>query len=275
MGQKNRYVKGTSKQISLRGHRLYENDTKLVIFSDENFNNCGLLRLDLRSDYETEKHIVSILDIIVPKEKELFECNWIATKVIPTAESRVLALKKYGVGLSEEVIIEFDGTKYGFYYTLEVKIMVIEKCKKESFVVIGKEGSTSDGEGFIQKLWDDANSHFGEIQHLAKKDENGNLVGIWGAMSDFSRSFEPWEDFSKGLYLAGAECIDGTEVPKGWTKWIIPAYEYIRAERESDNTFSEVIKYLEDNDITLAGAVHDFTCPKNGKGYMFFPIKKL
>ena len=37
------------------------------------------------------------------------------------------------------------------------KNMKIEKCKKESFTVIGKEGSTSDGEGFIQKLWDDAN----------------------------------------------------------------------------------------------------------------------
>lgn len=145
-----------------------------------------MLRLDLRSDYETEKHIVSILDIIVPKKKELFECNWIAIKAIPTAESCVSALKKYGFGLSEEVLVGFDGTKYGFYYTLEVKIMIIEKCKKESFVVIGKEGSTSDGEEFIQKLWDDANSHFGEIQHLAKKDENGNLVGIWGAMSDFS-----------------------------------------------------------------------------------------
>ena len=29
------------------------------------------------------------------------------------------------------------------------------KVIKKSFVVIGKEGSTLDGEGFIQKLWDD------------------------------------------------------------------------------------------------------------------------
>lgn len=96
--------------------------------------------------------------------------------------------------------------------------MKIDKCKKASFVVIGKEGSTSDGEGFIQKLWDDANSHFGEVQHLAKKDENGNISGIWGAMSDFSRSFQPWEDFNKGLYLAGVECNDAAEAPEGWTK---------------------------------------------------------
>ena len=29
-----------------------------------------------------------------------------------------------------------------------------------------------DGQGFIQKLWEDANSHFIEVQPLAKKDEN-------------------------------------------------------------------------------------------------------
>lgn len=37
------------------------------------------------------------------------------------------------------------------------------KVRKESFAVIGKEGSTNDGEGFIQKLWDDANGHFDEV----------------------------------------------------------------------------------------------------------------
>ena len=153
--------------------------------------------------------------------------------------------------------------------------MKIEKFVKESFVVIGKEGSTSDGEGFIQRLWADAKSHFEEIQHLAKKDKNGNMAGIWGAMSDFSRSFNPWEDFSKGLYLAGVECGDDAEAPNGWTKWKIPGYEYICVECENDDTFSQVINYLEDNAIPLAGAVHDFTCPQTGKNYMFFPIRKL
>ncbi len=153
--------------------------------------------------------------------------------------------------------------------------MKIEKCVKESFVVIGKEGSTLEGEGFIQRLWADANSHFEEIQHLAKKDENGNAAGIWGAMSDFSRSFHPWEDFDKGLYLAGAECRDDAEAPSGWTKWKIPGYEYIYAECENEDIFSQVIKYLEENSIPLVGAVHDFTCPQTGKNYMFFPIRKL
>lgn len=153
--------------------------------------------------------------------------------------------------------------------------MKIEKCTKEAFEVIGKEGSTNDGEGFIGRLWQEANSHFEEIRHLAKKDENGNIVGIWGAMSDFSRSFQPWEGFSKGLYLAGAECEDGAEAPEGWTKWVIPSFEYIYAECESDSLFPDMIRYFKDNNFSLAGAVHDFTCPQTGKNYMFFPIARL
>ena len=153
--------------------------------------------------------------------------------------------------------------------------MKINKCVKESFVVIGKEGSTSDGEIFVQKLWEDANLHFEEVKHLAKKDENGNIVGIWGAMSDFSRSFNPWENFNKGLYLAGVECVEYAEAPSGWTKWIIPGYEYIYVECENDDTFPKTVEYMKDNNIPLVGAVHDFTCPETGKNYMFFPIRRL
>ena len=72
--------------------------------------------------------------------------------------------------------------------------MKIEKRVKASFSVIGKEGSTADGSDFVQKLWEDANTHFSEVQLLAKKDEYGNPVGIWGAMSDPPHSFMPWED---------------------------------------------------------------------------------
>ena len=154
--------------------------------------------------------------------------------------------------------------------------MNIEKCIKESFVVIGREGSTKDGDKFIEKLWQEANAHFNEVAHFAKKDDKGNIMGIWGAMSDFSRSFKPWEDnFSKGLYLAGVECEDNSEPPKGWTKWVIPSYEYIYTKNEGNNTFQSVISYISENNLKLVGAVHDFNCPETGDAYMFFPIRKL
>ncbi|KEZ84796.1 transcriptional regulator, partial [Clostridium sulfidigenes] len=57
--------------------------------------------------------------------------------------------------------------------------MKIEKCIKSSFSVIGKEGSTKEGSGFVSKLWKDANNHFDEVDFLAKKDEKGNVLGVW------------------------------------------------------------------------------------------------
>lgn len=154
--------------------------------------------------------------------------------------------------------------------------MEINKCTKESFSVIGKEGSTKDGNGFIQQLWGDANSHFSEVSELAKKDKEGNVLGIWGLMSDFTHSFKPWEDyFSKGLYLAGVEVNDNATAPEGWMKWTVPSYEYIYVINKSPDTFIEVINYLNENKIPLAGAVHEFNCPETGNAYLFFPIKKL
>lgn len=147
---------------------------------------------------------------------------------------------------------------------------------KESFTVIGKEGSTKDGPGFVRRLWADANGHFPEVSHLAKRDEQGNLVGIWGAMTDFSRTFQPWEEnFSRGLYLAGVECEDDALVPEGWTKWVIPGFEYLAVECDSETVFTDMIAWMKEKRIPLAGAVQDFTCPKTGKSYMLFPLRKL
>lgn len=153
--------------------------------------------------------------------------------------------------------------------------MKIEKCEMKSFAVIGREGSTSDGEGFIQRLWQDANSHFDEIADLAERDEKGNLLGVWGAMSDFSRSFRPWDDFNNGLYLAGAQCRDDAEAPAGWVKWTVPAYEYLYVKCDEEDVFEKTLQYMKENGYSLAGAVNDYSCPQTGEDYMFFPIRKL
>ena len=77
--------------------------------------------------------------------------------------------------------------------------MKIKKCIKESFSVIGKEGSSEDGSGF----------------------------------------------------------------------------EYLRVVCDHDGVFPEMIAYLQERGMTLAGAVHDFTCPQSGTNYMYFPIRRL
>lgn len=153
--------------------------------------------------------------------------------------------------------------------------MKIEKMIKPAFTVIGKEGSTKDGEGFIQALWNEANAHFGEIAHLVKTDDSGAPVGVWGAMTDFSHSYKPWENnFSEGKYLAGAEVFDDAAAPEGWTKWIIPGFVYLKAENE-ENLFSKMLSCINEKGCALCGAVHDFTDVKTGKNYMLFPIERL
>ena len=154
--------------------------------------------------------------------------------------------------------------------------MNIQTVRKESFSVMGREGSTKLGPGFIQKLWQEANTRFDEVQAFAKRDEKGNLLGIWGTMTDFSRQFQPWEnDFSEGLYLAGIECAEDATAPEGWTKWTIPGFEYLVLKCEENCGFPEMIRYLNENNMALAGAVHDFTNPATGEPYMYFPIAKL
>ena len=73
-------------------------------------------------------------------------------------------------------------------------------------------------------------------------------------MSDFSHAFNPWEDFDKGVYLAGVECREDAEAPDGWTKWIIPGYEYIYIEFENDSTFYLFIFIVSSRKFLLIGA---------------------
>lgn len=81
------------------------------------FNECGLLRLDLRSDYEREDWISGILSLIVPDAFTMFGCHMAATKVWPYAAERKKAVEKAGFALSEEVLIGGDdGKTYTDYY---------------------------------------------------------------------------------------------------------------------------------------------------------------
>ena len=147
-----------------------------------------------------------------------------------------------------------------------------EVIEKAAFSVIGREGSTEDGSDFVSRLWKDANEHFSEIAPLVLY-KDGIPQGFWGLMSDFSRSLKPWEDdFSKGLYLAGAECRSGAAA-EGWTRWDMPAERYLKLECGSGYPFREGLALLETLGLRLSGAVLDFTDPKTGKNYLYYPIQ--
>ena len=85
--------------------------------SGDAFNHCGLLRLDLRSDYEQEASICDILSLILEPGYALFDCSLLATKAIPAATERVRALNRLGFSLSDEFVVAPDGRQYKHYYT--------------------------------------------------------------------------------------------------------------------------------------------------------------
>ena len=83
------------------------------------YHDCGLLRLDLRSDYEAADSIREILSLIVPPAFDLFGCKMIATKIPPFAASRKAAAEVCGFTACEEKLIGGDDNReYGDYYIL-------------------------------------------------------------------------------------------------------------------------------------------------------------
>lgn len=85
--------------------------------SEDSFHNCGILRLDLKSEYEREDVIEEILSLILPSAFELFECKLLATKIPPVASRRKAAMEKAGFTATEERLAGSHGT-YGDYYIL-------------------------------------------------------------------------------------------------------------------------------------------------------------
>lgn len=154
--------------------------------------------------------------------------------------------------------------------------MKLERRTLEAFSVIGIEGDTSMGAGFVGKLWQEANSRFSEVSELAAKDENGALIGIWGLMSDRAMHFKPWEnDFSDGAYLAGVQCVDNANPPEGWKRWKAPASEYIIIKNDAPDAFQKGLIALKEQGENLIGAAYDFNDPNTGDDYIYYPIRRL
>ena len=108
--------------------KVYSDKRAVPFFNSDNcggddyFTNCGLLRLDIRSDYEISDEIIKILGLIIKPAYSLFLCDKIATKAIASATERIKALKQLGFELSEEKLTGHEGTKYDSYFVLERQV---------------------------------------------------------------------------------------------------------------------------------------------------------
>lgn len=89
--------------------------------AEDYFNDCGLLRLDVRSDYEKEKTLSSILELITLPAYEWFACKMMATKAPAFATERIKALTALGYMSSKEVINGHNGIVYGDYWERKIE----------------------------------------------------------------------------------------------------------------------------------------------------------
>lgn len=84
--------------------------------SEDEFNNMGILRIDVRSDYEKEATLYDILALIVPHIPKMLGCSGILTKVPLYAVERMKAVQKAGFTKSEHLLIGKTGYAYDGYW---------------------------------------------------------------------------------------------------------------------------------------------------------------
>ena len=81
------------------------------------YDNCGLLRLDLRSDFEKADFIVEILTLAARLTFDLFG-DKVVTKVKANATERLAAVKKLGFVLPKVALKGNAGELFDDYYVL-------------------------------------------------------------------------------------------------------------------------------------------------------------
>lgn len=86
--------------------------------SEDEFNHMGILRVDVRSDYEKEDILFDIISLITPRLSELLGCKGILTKAPIYAVERIKAIQKAGFTKSEHLLIGKTGYAYDGYWTI-------------------------------------------------------------------------------------------------------------------------------------------------------------
>lgn len=88
--------------------------------SEDAFNDMGILRVDVRSDYEKEEALFNIFSVVVNSMYEMIGCKEIITKAPIYAVERINAIQKVGFIKSEHMLIGGqNGYAYDGYWTVK------------------------------------------------------------------------------------------------------------------------------------------------------------
>ncbi len=87
--------------------------------SNDGFNGSGIMRLDVRSDFEKTDILYEIMTIITNPAFELFNFSRIATKAANYAIERIEALEKLKYVKTDDRLLAADGKSYGDYWIIK------------------------------------------------------------------------------------------------------------------------------------------------------------
>lgn len=86
--------------------------------SEDAFNNMGIIRVDVRSDYEQENVLFDIFKLVTPELEKILGCKGVVTKAPIYAIERIKAIKRIGFKKSEHLLVGHNGFKYDGYWTI-------------------------------------------------------------------------------------------------------------------------------------------------------------
>ena len=87
--------------------------------SEDEFDHMGILRVDVRSDYEKADALCSIITLITPHIPELLGCKGVITKAPIYAVERIEAIQKAGFTKAEYFLIGKTGYAYDGYWIMK------------------------------------------------------------------------------------------------------------------------------------------------------------
>ncbi len=154
--------------------------------------------------------------------------------------------------------------------------MNIQTCTLEPFAVIGLVRENNGLYDTNTALWQELNRRGQALQELAKRDEDGDIMGAWGLLNNQTHNFRlTTKPGTKIFYMAGLEVEDEAAAPAGFTKWIAPGGEYLYAPVEENKlaTLGQLLQYAQDHELEPNGYPFDFMPPEGEMPYIFLSVK--
>ena len=88
--------------------------------ADDDFRDAGVLRLDIKSEFEIADTLAAVMRMMIPDAFDLFDCSEIITKVPLYAVERIKAVQMLGFEKTDRLLVgTLDGYAYKDYWCIK------------------------------------------------------------------------------------------------------------------------------------------------------------